>query len=64
MVSTGELSKQVFNNFAEFECLRKLFLDLGSADPRWISDLRKFEPLTRVRAGSLFLFEQGRNYDS
>ncbi|MHA1911376.1 MAG: AAA domain-containing protein, partial [Candidatus Kariarchaeaceae archaeon] len=59
----GELSKQVFNNYAEFECQRKLFLDLGSGDARWIYDLRKIIPLTRHRVGSQLLADMGHDYE-
>ncbi|MDP3278401.1 MAG: AAA domain-containing protein [Deltaproteobacteria bacterium] len=37
----GCVSKQVFKHFAEFECDRKLFLDLGESDPQWLSPLRE-----------------------
>jgi hypothetical protein len=30
----GEISKHVFKRFAEFECDRQLFIDLGEDDPR------------------------------
>lgn len=60
----GEISKQVFKHFAEFECDRQLFIDLGESDPRWIAPLREIVALPHPMGGSrLGLTELGRDYE-
>ncbi len=60
----GEISKQVFKHFAEFECDRQLFIDLGEADPRWLEPMRSIvEPPFAMGSARSGLAELGRAYE-
>jgi hypothetical protein len=60
----GEISKQVFKHFAEFECDRQLFIDLGEHDPRWLAPLRTIErPPFSVGGARSGIAELGRAYE-
>lgn len=60
----GEISKQVFKHFAEFECDRQLFIDLGEADPRWLDPMRSIvTPPYTMGAARSGLAELGRAYE-
>ena len=58
----GELNKQTFKYFVDFECERQLLLKVGEDDPRWISPLRKLVPMPPgPRPG---IAELGKVYES
>ena len=47
----GKISKQELASYIDFECERKLFVDLGKDDPNWMNPIRKIKPLDRLRKG-------------
>lgn len=60
----GKLSKQVFKHFAESACDRRLFLELGEGDARWMSPLRTLEPRDPSAFGHRDdLLALGHNYE-
>ena len=60
----GKLSKQVFKHFAESTCDRRLFLELGDADERWISPARTLKPRDLSNLGQRArLLAMGHNYE-
>ena len=59
----GKIGKTVFKHFAEFECPRQLFLDLGAGDARWMSPLRTIDQGEARRAGGMSLVDLGKAYE-
>lgn len=60
----GEFSKHILADFAEFECERQLFLNMGASDPEWIQPLEKITPLQRHRKGtSMAAATLGKEYE-
>lgn len=47
----GKISKQELASFIDFECERKIFVELGIKDPNWMNPDRKIIPLDRHRLG-------------
>ncbi|MCE7734899.1 MAG: AAA family ATPase [Candidatus Heimdallarchaeota archaeon] len=60
----GQLDKRTFSQFAEFDCERQLFVNLGRDDSRWLDPQRKIIPLTDIRRRGDFAKILGRNYES
>lgn len=60
----GQLDKQTFSQFAEFDCERQLFVNLGKDDPKWINPPdRKIKPLEDPRRYGDFAMEIGKKYE-
>ncbi|MCH8906415.1 MAG: hypothetical protein IH840_04925, partial [Candidatus Heimdallarchaeota archaeon] len=47
----GKFTKASLSQWAEFECIRQLYLTLGSRDPNWMEPTREIVPLNRIRRG-------------
>ncbi|MHA2275369.1 MAG: AAA domain-containing protein, partial [Candidatus Kariarchaeaceae archaeon] len=60
----GKLGKHTFSQFAEFDCERQLFVNLGRDDARWIDPLRKIIPLKDIRRRGDFALILGQNYEA
>lgn len=58
----GKIGKAVFKHFAESECARQLFLDLGEGDPAWIAPYREVIK-NEVRRGNTTRVELGSAYE-
>ena len=59
----GKIGKTVFKHFAEFECPRQIFLDLGIGDPDWMSPLRAIDKGEARRAGGMSIVDLGKAYE-
>ncbi len=47
----GKISKQELASFIDFECERKIFVEMGMEDSNWMTPVRKIIPLDRHRLG-------------
>ncbi|MBD3190351.1 MAG: AAA family ATPase [Candidatus Heimdallarchaeota archaeon] len=59
----GQLDKQVFTNFAEFECDRQVYLQMGRDDPAWVQPPHKVKLSPRIRRRSPLIKELGKRYE-
>ncbi|MFV2014790.1 MAG: hypothetical protein ACC656_05145, partial [Candidatus Heimdallarchaeota archaeon] len=61
----GKLDKRTFSQFAEFDCERQLFINLGRNDSNWfLPPDRKIKPLVDIRRTSKFEMLIGKKYEN
>ncbi|OLS22306.1 MAG: ATP-dependent RecD-like DNA helicase [Candidatus Heimdallarchaeota archaeon LC_2] len=60
----GQLDKQTFSQFSEFDCERQLFINLGRKDPDWFLPAnREIKKLEDARRHTKFILEIGKKYE-
>jgi hypothetical protein len=61
----GKISKQELSSFIDFECEKKLFVELGMDDPNWMTPGQSIIPLDRKRRGSVkeLITNIGKKYE-
>ncbi len=60
----GEFSKETLVSFIEFDCDRRLFIDIAKGNPNWIDPIRDIIPPNRTkRSDNKFIKAIGKKYE-
>jgi hypothetical protein len=59
----GQLNKAVLRGYVRYGCERKLFVDMGFGDPRWLKHVRALEKTPFLWQSSEGLLKKGREFE-